>query len=118
MPSPDFTKLHAKVSPWQDRQLAAVIISSIPAAMAQHLASMIPDGLLAADGFIILQAACSPHYGTIALKAQIRAATELCLHNIPKLRHKNELQPALFNGSTTFGLWPSSKRMANNSVVR
>ena len=39
---------------------------------------------------------CSPHYGPIALKEQIRAATDLCLHNIPKLRHKNELQPALF----------------------
>ena len=50
MPSPDFIKLHAKVSPWQDRQLAAVIMPSIPAAMAQHLAAMIPDGLLAADG--------------------------------------------------------------------
>ena len=97
MTSSEFTTLHAKISPWQDRQLAAVILSSIPAAMAQHLASMIPDGLLAADGLVILQAVCSPHYGTVALKAQICAATELCLHNIPKLRHKNELQPALFN---------------------
>jgi len=97
MSTPDFLKLQAKISPWQHRQLAAVIVSSIPAAMAQHLASMIPDGLLAADGLVILRAVCSPHYGPIALKAQIRAATELCLHKIPKLRHKNELQPALFN---------------------
>ena len=50
MLSPDFLQLQAKISPWQHRQLAAVIVSSIPAAMAQHLASMIPDGLLAADG--------------------------------------------------------------------
>ena len=75
MLSPDFLHLQAKASPWQHRQLAAVIVSSIPAAMAQHLASMIPDGLFAADGLVILRAVCSPHYGPIALKAQIRAAT-------------------------------------------
>ena len=76
MLSPDFLQLQAKISPWQHRQLAAVIVSSIPAAMAQHLASMIPDGLLAADGLVILRAVCSPHYGPIALNSS--QSTDIC----------------------------------------
>ena len=110
MSTKDFLQLQAKISPWQHRQLAAVIVSSIPAAMAQHLASMIPDGLLAADGLVILRAVCSPHYGPIALKAQILAATELCLHKIPKLRNKNELQPALFKHLQGLALLDKNKQ--------
>jgi hypothetical protein len=95
MSTPDFLQLQATISPWQATPPTSCChrtVSSIPAAMAQHLASMIPDGLLAADGLVTLRAVCSPHYGPIALNAQIRAATKLCLHKIPKLRHKNELQ--------------------------
>ena len=68
MPEVDVFILHALVLPWDDRQLAAVLISSIPAEMGQLISTKIPN-MVAAAGFLILREICSPHYGVIALKA-------------------------------------------------
>ena len=53
--------------------------------------------MIAADGLGILLAICKPHYGVTAIKAQIQAATDLCLHHIPVLKHLPQLQLALNN---------------------
>ena len=53
--------------------------------------------MIAADGLDILLAICKPHYGATAIKAQIQAATDLCLHHIPVLTHLSQLQLALNN---------------------
>ena len=89
-----YLALHAKIPAWEQRQLAATIISSIPPAMLILVSASIPN-MIAADGLDILLAICKPHYGIIAIKAQIQTATDLCLHHIPVLTHVSQLQLAL-----------------------
>ena len=55
---------------WEQRQLASVIISSIPSAMFILISASLPN-MIAADGLGILLAICKPHYGATAIKAQI-----------------------------------------------
>jgi hypothetical protein len=82
MPHKAYLALHAQIPAWEQRQLAATIISSIPPAMLILVSASLPN-MIAADGLDILLAICKPHYGAIAIKAQIQKATDLCLHQIP-----------------------------------
>jgi hypothetical protein len=96
MPHKAYLALHAQIPAWEQRQLAATIISSIPPAMLILVSASLPN-MIAADGLDILLAICKPHYGAIAIKAQIQKATDLCLHQIPVLTHLSQLQLALNN---------------------
>ena len=96
MPQIAYLALHAQIPAWEQRQLAATIISSIPPAMLILISASLPN-MIAADGLDILLAICKPHYGAIAIKAQIQKATDLCLYQIPVLTHLSQLQLALNN---------------------
>jgi len=96
MPHIAYLALKAQIPAWEQRQLAATIISSIPPAMLTLVSASLSN-MIAADGLGILLAICKPHYGAIAIKAQIQKATDLCLHNIPVLTHLSQLQLALNN---------------------
>ena len=89
MPHAAYLALHAQIPSWEQRQLAATIISTIPPAMLILVSASLPN-MIATDGLGILLAICKPHYGVIAIKAQIQAATDLCLHNIPVLTHLSQ----------------------------
>ena len=75
MPHIAYLALKAKIPAWEQRQLAATIVSSIPPVMLTLVSASLPN-MIAADGLEFLLAICKPHYGTIAIKAQIQKATD------------------------------------------
>ena len=97
--------------------LAATIISSIPPAMFILVSASLPN-MIAADGLDILLAICKPHYGATAFKAQIQAATDLCLHHIPVLTHMSQLQLALNNHLQGLALLKQHGEQFGDAMIR
>ena len=117
MPQIAYLALHAQIPSWEQRQLAATIISSIPPAMFILVSASLPN-MIAADGLDILLAICKPHYGAIAIKAQIQAATDLCLHHIPVLTHMSQLQLALNNHLQGLALLKQHGEQFGDAMIR
>ena len=117
MPQIAYLALHAQIPSWEQRQLAATIISSIPSAMFILVSASLPN-MIAADGLDILLAICKPHYGAIAVKAQIQTATDLCLHHIPVLTHLSQLQLALNNHLQGLALLKQHGEQFGDAMIR